>query len=127
MSLQSITLVFENCETVTIPEGSITNLYLGGITQTRQWDNVKKSFRDRLSASEVYLQVTDFSEIFTSYGDNLVYRVCKSNDITAVEVSCVEGEVTTYSVKWDASEDYYSNKKQSHILTAKLLAITIGE
>lgn len=126
MSLQSITLVFENCETVTIPEGSITNLYLGGITQTRQYDSVKKSFRDRLSVSEVYLQVTDFSDIFTSYEDNLVHRVCISNDITSVEV-CIGGEVTTYFVKWDASEDYYSNKKQSHILTAKLLAITIGE
>lgn len=125
MSLRSITLVFENCESVEIPESSISAFGLSGISMSISYDSLRKSFRKYRMVSGMVLSLKDFSEIYTTLEDNIAYRVGKCSDITSISINSTDGESNTYHIEWLGDDDY-NNPKQTHSLSKDYLRIDIG-
>lgn len=105
MKLKSITIVFENCEHITVYAEDVKTITLSGITETLSGrpDHIRISKNVR----NVYLSIANNSV-------GLTQRLFKYNDITQLEFAYYDADSTIYHVDWGNSECYhYQNDRQS--------------
>lgn len=126
--LESIEIVFENCETVIIPEVFVKACYVGGITE---WLTYQKNYNNRgKTASELNLEILkslDNQGILTTMGEKPVERMIKYQDITHLKLNMLDGKTEQYDIRWYDSGFVYdqSNKNQNLMHTPSSIIIEV--
>jgi hypothetical protein len=103
MKLESLTIIFENCEHCKVQADDITSISLMGITESLfgKPDNM----RLRRSVKDLYLSIKNNDVDRTQ-------RLCKYNDITGVELFFEFEASQFYTVEWAPTDTDYENSRQ---------------
>lgn len=110
--IQSIELVFENCDTATIPFFCIKHFSLGEIQQQIYSTNAG-TVRVNFVASNLFLRLSpEISQLTTCFGSNLLERIKKHLDITYVGLN-TENKTVDYTIHWHKDDGFDSNRYQT--------------
>lgn len=133
MSIESITLVFENCETLNVPMAYIANIYAHDIVDSIGWDDMNGESRHKVSKRmEIH-----FKPEFTTSGIRTCQdltaghvRVWMHADITHVILNYPEGKKLEIGVCWaeDEGNGYTMfNRSQSTEMNNGYMIVKIKE
>lgn len=127
MSLTSITLVFENCESVSIPSNSIDSLYIGRVSQHRTYNKRTNKFVDGHHLEDMYLSLSSFCGITTTCNEPLYKRLQVATDITHLILVDDKLQEDSYSVRWVGDSQYNNYSQRKGLIENECLFIRIGE
>lgn len=127
MSLISITLVFENCESVSIPSSSIENLYIGRLSQYRTYNKQTSEFVDGYHLQDMHLILSSFCDITTTCEQPLYQRLKVAHDITHLILVDDNHQEVTYSIRWIGDSQYNNCAQREVDVENDYLFIRIGE
>ena len=103
MKLQSMTIIFENCDHCKVQAEDITSISLVGITESLfgKPDNLTL----RCSVKDLYLSIKNNNVERTQ-------RLCKYNDITGIELFFEFEASQFYTVEWALTDSDHENSRQ---------------
>lgn len=127
MSLTSLTLVFENCESVSIPSSSIESLYIGRVSQYRTYNKRTNKFVDGYHLEDMHLVLSEFSDITTTCDEPLYQRLQIATDITHLVIVDDNYTELTYSVRWVGGDQYNNPAQRKGSIEQEYLFVQIGE
>lgn len=103
MKLESLTIIFENCEHCKVQAEDIISISLMGITESIS--GRPTDMRLRRSVNDLYLSIKNNDVDRTQ-------RLCKYNDITGVELFFEFEASQFYTVDWAPTDSDYENSRQ---------------
>lgn len=131
MSLESITLVFENCETLVVPMEHIANIYAHDIVDSIGWDDMNGV---RHHTTSKWMEIR-FKPSFLTTGIRTCQdltaghvRVWMHADITWVVFNYADGKKLEIGIQWPDDEDNHyamSNSYQSTEMEGEHMVVTI--
>lgn len=116
---KTLTVAFENCESLEIPEKAVKHLDLEGITQDIhsyqghiEASYIAKRTLLQLDENELDKIYPSFSEYHDEYDDTGLDRLLNSNDIVSLIFTTEDDHKTEVYVDWEDGYDGQSNKYQ---------------
>ena len=103
MKLDSLTIIFENCEHCKVQADDITSISLMGITESLS--GRPSDMRLRRSVKDLYISIKNNDVDRTE-------RLCKYNDITGIEMFFELEASQFYTVEWSPEDSDYENSRQ---------------
>ena len=131
--LQSLTIIFENCESITLTPDMFKGLIVSGITENYFINCCQyidgEVLGERYKCNEFQISINTkgmdtLTQMGTSFEETLKDRL-KHSDITHVRLN-FNDKSHEMAVPWD-SEDQYTNLKQSVIFHADRIDISIRD
>lgn len=103
MKLESLTIIFENCEHCKVQAEDIISISLIGITESLS--GKPTDMRLRRSVKDLYLSIKNNDVGRTQ-------RLCKYNDITGIELIFELEASQFYTIDWAPEDRDYENSRQ---------------
>jgi hypothetical protein len=103
VKLESLTLVFENCESYKVQAEDVVSLSLLGITESLS--GRPSDMRLRRSVKDLHLSIKNNDVVRTQ-------RLCKYNDLTGIEMFFGFKASQFYTVEWAPQDSDYENSRQ---------------